>query len=431
MPEPMEIILTTQVVNAASQTTLDLSGLITAMQSSGMSNDAIKTVLMNDLRSGGRIFGSFRNSLKNTTKNGVEYSSNQAQKNVYTDAKVPKFQWVSVGDNSVCSDCQRRHGQIEPMEYWETVGLPKSGFSICQTNCRCPMPVPESYTGENLDKPLLRKEKKKLPVTVLKMAGKHETVQDSIKWLETNVANKVTFSQITDIEIANAITLALAKNYKKYNLNKLDKIIVSRRGRRWASAAGTELNIHSATFTKKGLKKIYQDAVPDYLKDWKAALADSQKQLRWTKKNLSTKPELSGMIPILEARIRRIEKTLKEKKQYGRSHVFDKNDIAGSIINHEMGHVIHDQFTGKINRGNRYSNLKNPAITAEVRKKWNDEWIGIWDKVKREGITLSEYASINNNELFAEAFAMYVGGEKAKLPKIIKDFLDRYLAEFS
>tara|TARA_R100000789_G_scaffold98975_1_gene104098 strand:- start:39 stop:1136 length:1098 start_codon:yes stop_codon:yes gene_type:complete len=152
----MEIILTNQVLNAASQTTLDLSGLITAMQSSGMSNDAIKTVLMNDLRSGGRIFGSFRNSLKNITKNGVEYSSNQAQKNIYADAKVPKFQWVSVGDNSVCPDCDRRNGQVEPMEYWETVGLPKSGFSICQTNCRCPMPVPASYTGENLDKPLLR-----------------------------------------------------------------------------------------------------------------------------------------------------------------------------------------------------------------------------------------------------------------------------------
>jgi len=156
VPEPMEIILTNQVLNAASQTTLDLSGLITAMQSSGMSNDAIKTVLMNDLRSGGRIFGSFRNSLKNITKNGVEYSSNQAQKNIYADAKVPKFQWVSVGDNSVCPDCDRRNGQVEPMEYWETVGLPKSGFSICQTNCRCPMPVPASYTGENLDKPLLR-----------------------------------------------------------------------------------------------------------------------------------------------------------------------------------------------------------------------------------------------------------------------------------
>jgi hypothetical protein len=263
------------------------------------------------------------------------------------------------------------------------------------------------------------------------MAGKHETVQDSIKWLETNVANKVTFSQITDIDIANAITSALAKSYKKYNLNKLDKIIVSRRGKAWASAAGSELSIHSATFTKKGLKKIYQDAVPDYLKDWKVALAGAKKELRWTKKNLSTKPELSGMIPILEARIRRIEKTLKEKKQYGRSHVFDKNDIAGSTINHEIGHIIHDQFTGKLNKGNRYSNLKNPAITAEVRKKWNDEWIGIWDKVKREGITLSEYAARNNDELFAEAFAMYVGGEKAKLPKIIKDFLDRYLAEFS
>jgi|TARA_Y100000034_G_scaffold89462_1_gene107636 hypothetical protein len=150
----MEIILTNQVLNAASQTTLDLGGLITAMQSSGMSNDAIKTVLMNDLSSGGRIFGSFKNSLKNTIKNGVEYGSNQAQKNIYADTNVQRFRWITAG-GKVCPDCLERHGQVEPMEYWETVGLPKSGFSICQTNCQC-IVVPASYTGENLDKPLLR-----------------------------------------------------------------------------------------------------------------------------------------------------------------------------------------------------------------------------------------------------------------------------------
>ena len=157
MPDPMEIILANQVLNAASQTTLDLGGLITAMQSSGMSNDAIKTVLMNDLSSGGRIFGSFKNSLKNTIKNGVEYGSNQAQKNIYADTNVQRFRWITAG-GKVCPDCLERHGQVEPMEYWETVGLPKSGFSICQTNCQC-IVVPASYTGENLDKPLLRGKK--------------------------------------------------------------------------------------------------------------------------------------------------------------------------------------------------------------------------------------------------------------------------------
>jgi hypothetical protein len=153
----MEIILTNQVLNAASQTTLDLGGLITAMQSSGMSNDAIKTVLMNDLSSGGRIFGSFKNSLKNTIKNGVEYGSNQAQKNIYADTNVQRFRWITAG-GKVCPDCLERHGQVEPMEYWETVGLPKSGFSICQTNCQC-IVVPASYKGENLEEPLLRGKK--------------------------------------------------------------------------------------------------------------------------------------------------------------------------------------------------------------------------------------------------------------------------------
>ena len=55
------------------------------------------------------------------------------------------------------------------------------------------------------------------------------------------------------------------------------------------------------------------------------------------------------------------------------------------------------------------------------------EWISIFRKAKREGLIndISEYASKNHYELFAESYAMYVQGEK--LPDIIQDYLDRYL----
>jgi hypothetical protein len=70
--------------------------------------------------------------------------------------------------------------------------------------------VPESYKGENLDKPLIREKKKPLSVTDPKMAGKHKTVVDAQKWAEKNVAsNKADFSKLTSVRMANGINSEL------------------------------------------------------------------------------------------------------------------------------------------------------------------------------------------------------------------------------
>ena len=109
---------------------------------------------------------------------------------------------------------------------------------------------------------------------------------------------------------------------------------------------------------------------------------------------------------------------------YKKFTVLDKKNIAKSIIDHELGHVIHDQFTGKIN-GKAY--LRNKNISDEIRNKWNAEWISIYRKAKNKGLigSISEYAAKDHYELFAESFSMYSRGEK--LPEIIKNYLDRYL----
>lgn len=36
-----------------------------------------------------------------------------------------------------CPDCSARNGQTHSYEYWETVGLPKSGATICGSYCLC------------------------------------------------------------------------------------------------------------------------------------------------------------------------------------------------------------------------------------------------------------------------------------------------------
>ena len=148
---------------SAAQSALSIQELVTTMKTAGMADTAIRQTLLNDLNTGGPLFGSFRNKLKNTVKNGVEASSNGSANGKFTKAGVVQFQWVSVGDGKVCPDCEERHGTTGTMEYFETIGLPASGFSVCTTNCRCQL-LPENYKGENLDKPLV-KEKKSVSIS--------------------------------------------------------------------------------------------------------------------------------------------------------------------------------------------------------------------------------------------------------------------------
>ena len=154
MPD-LQITMANHISASAAQSALSIQELVTTMKTAGMADTAIRQTLLNDLNTGGPLFGSFRNKLKNTVKNGVEVSSNGSANGKFTKAGVSQFQWVSVGEGKVCTDCEERHGETGTMEYFETIGLPASGFSVCTTNCRCQL-LPENYKGENLDKPLVK-----------------------------------------------------------------------------------------------------------------------------------------------------------------------------------------------------------------------------------------------------------------------------------
>jgi len=150
----MSIVLGNQLSNVAAQTTLDLQGIVTSMRSSGMTDSAISATLMSDLTTGGRIFGNYRNQVKNTVKSGVSMAGSNGSEGRFLDKGVKEFQWVTVSAKP-CPDCERRLGETGTMEYWRTVGKPQSGFSVCQQSCQCQL-IAADYKGENLDKPLVR-----------------------------------------------------------------------------------------------------------------------------------------------------------------------------------------------------------------------------------------------------------------------------------
>ena len=156
MPEPsddmMTIILSNQISNVASRMTLDLNASITTMAASGMTNQAIKQALLNDLNNGGRLFGSLRSQFRSTVKNGVAYASNTSALREFRQAGVTEYRWQTVGRN-ICDDCKERHGEIGTLEEIANIGLPGSGFSVCQSNCKCQL-VPQTYSEGDTNDPI-------------------------------------------------------------------------------------------------------------------------------------------------------------------------------------------------------------------------------------------------------------------------------------
>ena len=414
----LQATISNQLTATAAQTTLSIQELVTTMKAQGMADDAIRQTLLNDLNSGGQLFGSFRNKLKNTVRNGVQLSSNNKVNEKYKKEKIERVRWVAVSKGKACVDCIERDGKIYTLKELEVIGLPGSGFSVCQGNCKCEY-VAEDYKGENLDKPLENLDKK-VPLKVIdfQMAGKHKPAKDSLAWMKSNIADKVQLNQIKDVAVLNEITISLKNNFEKFKLNRLEKITYGR-GKSLASASGGRLFINQKKFTRIELDNAYKKSITEYRKIHIEHLALLKEKLKEAQK-LGNEQEIN----FFKARIKRTEKTILVKQKYKRFNAFEKNNVAKSIIDHEIGHIIHDQYTGTINKK---AFLRNKNLSDEIRNKWNFEWQRIYRQAKREGLIgqISEYASADYYELFAESFAMYARGEK--LPDIIQDYLDRYL----
>jgi len=152
--EDMSILISANIDATAMRTAIDLETLVLSMKQSGASEAVIMQTLLNDLNVGGRIFGQFKNGVKNTTRSGILGAGNLASRKTYEDAGIKDFKWVTVSENP-CPDCEDRHGEVGSLEYFEAIGTPRSGFSVCGTNCQCQL-EPVAYKGKGLDKPVLR-----------------------------------------------------------------------------------------------------------------------------------------------------------------------------------------------------------------------------------------------------------------------------------
>ena len=113
---------------------------IAVLRGSGLGDSAIIQILSDDLRTGGRIFGEFRNTIRRGIVGGIMQGFRVGQDNIYGDNVM--MRGVSVGSPRICDDCSSRIGEIDTWDNWQALGLPASGFSVCKENRYCQL-IPE------------------------------------------------------------------------------------------------------------------------------------------------------------------------------------------------------------------------------------------------------------------------------------------------
>lgn len=139
-PSRLRITLTESMLFQAERATITVEQEINKLRDGGMSEEAIRRLLLQDLVSEeSTIFGQFKNAMRE------EITGTMAQ--AFEAGVVDEFQaqtggeaeyrWTTVGDADVCEDCEERAGAVRSLAEWRAIGLPKSGFSRCDRRCRC------------------------------------------------------------------------------------------------------------------------------------------------------------------------------------------------------------------------------------------------------------------------------------------------------
>jgi len=341
----MQLIISNQIGMAAAQTTLTIEEAVTNMKISGMSSSAIRQTLMDDLDISGPLFGGFRSKIRGSIKNGIEYSSNGSSNGRFIEAGIKRFQWVSIGDGKVCPDCEEKHGEEGTMEFFELLGLPASGFSICGPNCRCVL-VPASYKGENLDRPLVKEKKKIDDVTSPSLIGTHKKISDSEKWVEANMV------KAKDPGMRSKTDLRKFKN----NTESLNEFLL-----RW----------------DKAILGVKMDEIVAEIGDFGESAGVTQLTREMGIPNRMQNQRLSLFGPIWDLKP---EEYLKFKNKFTKpGYNLGKN--IGDIATHEAGHA-------KLNHFLWLTRQKEPSFTKFK---------------KSDSLKVSPYARTDYQEYFAEA----------------------------
>lgn len=232
------------------------------------------------------------------------------------------------------------------------------------------------------------------------------TTKQEAETFARQFADRVTYEGMS-LENANIINETINTLTAKYPVGQMEYLESTAKGRGVASASFRGIQVNG-----RKLGKILDGDIAVFEQNREVAMESIKiMEDRWKGKRMP-------------ASIQNNVEKLRNKLKFSRWGVHASYDdhVKVTII-HEYGHMLSDRYFGMINkeRGN-----PNMATNWSIRKM-GERWIETYKKALSSGdiYNISEYASTNKNEFFAECFAAREMGEK--LPDYIEDLMREVL----
>ena len=359
------------------------------------------------------------------------YFNSVAQQDSFKDVGVKEFEFVATLDSHTSEICEEMDGKHFKMSEWEV------GTNVPPLHCYCrstTVPYFEDLGGERAS----RDEEGKYKTVPADMTykewkkafvgdGVSETVSTFVaaKTLEEAKAysdkfvkdGKATWGKANNLDNINEFNRTLEELTTKYGESEFDTIGYAPRGNFLAHANGQLIETHGKFIngSKERLKDIFERNVTNFKTN---KLKNIQE---FTEKYLNN-PAYKHAQNKVKKTIRTMEKGL----NYSRHNVFTSAEtMIRDTITHEYGHslmfrAIEKEIEASPKR--MWNNIPRPSLTKTETKAWKSVYNAYHSAIGSNDIyKISEYASTNMDEFFAETFTMRELGED--LPDYIKRML--------
>lgn len=217
-------------------------------------------------------------------------------------------------------------------------------------------------------------------------------------------SENVNYSGVKNVDALNTVNQTLKRLTTEFPIDKLDLITVKKFRNAHASANAKGLNIDMG----------YLNETPKRV-DWEARIAKYPEKIKEYQAKIDSGNYPKGWINDLKNSVKR----MKEELQYTRSTVSSssENRIATTIA-HEYGHILADQYFGRINHTRACSDYATTFKSREMVEM-------AYARAKTSGDIkkISMYAKDNSHEFFAECFAAHINGEQ------LPDYIEKMLKE--
>lgn len=223
-------------------------------------------------------------------------------------------------------------------------------------------------------------------------------------------ADKVNVKNVKNLNSLNTVNETLTDLTAKYPVDKLQDINCSstlKKANARANGGGLDIS------TK------YLNEPPAMVTDWKTRNEQFAKLIPEYQAAISSGKYSAAQVRKLKKDLAQIEEGIKYSR-WSMSSTFSGTNAVKATVAHEYGHIIADQYFGQINRGLYCKNYGDPR-SVRIKSMVDDAF----RKAKQTGdiYSISQYASTDSHEFFAECFCAHYHGEE------FPDYIEQMLKE--